>query len=109
MIQTLLVMTALSVGPKYPRATDPFVNDFAGVLSAKDVERIRTGAQATLKEHGVPIVVATITSLKDYDAADWTIERYSTNLYNEWGVGDAQTNRGVLLLVSVKDRKLRIA
>ena len=63
----------------------------------------------TLRDRGVPIVVATISSLADYDAADWSIERYAANLYSEWGIGDRATNRGVLLLVSVRDRKLRIA
>ena len=109
MIQFLILMTALGVGPKYPAATDEHVNDFAGVLAAKDVDRIRAVCQATLRDRGVPIVVATISSLAEYDAADWTIERYATNLYNEWGIGEKTTNRGVLLLVAVRDRKLRIA
>ena len=99
----------VGLGVKYPAAKDNFVNDYANVLTAKDAERIRTVAQATLRERGVPIVVATIGSLAEYDAADWSIERYATNLYNEWGIGDRTTNRGVLLLVSVRDRKLRIA
>jgi uncharacterized protein len=108
MIHAFILAIALA-GPRYPAATDKHVNDFASALSAKDVERIRSVAQATLRDRGVPIVVATITSLADYDAADWSIERYATNLYNEWGIGDASTNKGVLLLVAVRDRKLRIA
>src|SRR5262245_26179622 len=108
MIHSMLLLIAL-LGPRYPAATDKHVNDFAKVLSAKDAERIRSIAQATLRDRSVPIVVATITSLADYDAADWTIDRYATNLYNEWGVGDKTTNKGVLLLVAVRDRKLRIA
>src|SRR5262245_57658256 len=108
MIHSMLLLIAL-LGPRYPAATDKHVNDFAKVLSAKDAERIRSIAQATLRDRSVPIVVATITSLADYDAADWTIDRYATNLYNEWGIGDSTSNKGVLLLVAVRDRKLRVA
>jgi uncharacterized protein len=108
MIHALLLTIAL-VAARYPQATDPHVNDFASVISSKDAERIRGTAQATLRDHGVAIVVATITSLGDYDAADLTIERYAADLYNQWGIGDRSTNKGVLLLVSVRDRKLRIA
>jgi len=31
-----------------------------------------------------------------------------TYLFNSWGIGDRQRNDGVLLLVAVKDRKVRI-
>jgi uncharacterized protein len=108
MIHSLILTIAL-VGARYPAATDEHVNDFAAVLATADVQRIRSVAQATLRERKVPIVVATIGSLADYDAADWSIERYATNLYNEWGIGDRAANKGVLLLVAVRDRKLRIA
>src|SRR5262245_57585178 len=103
----LLVLLAL-YGAVYPKATDEHVNDFAKVLSQDEVERIKAVLSAVRRDHGVPIVVATIPSLAEEDAAGWSIERYATNLYNEWGIGDPRTNRGVLLLVSPKDRKLRI-
>jgi uncharacterized protein len=83
MIHSMLLLIALA-GPRYPAATDKHVNDFAKVLSAKDAERIRSIAQGT-------------------------IDRYATNLYNEWGIGDNTSKKGVLLLVAVRDRKLRIA
>jgi uncharacterized protein len=108
MTKTLILLTALA-GAVYPRSQDTHVNDFAAVISEGDAARIRTIGQNVLRERGVPIVVATIPSLAEQGAGDWSIERYATNLYNEWGIGDQARNRGVLLLVSVKDRKLRIA
>jgi uncharacterized membrane protein YgcG len=37
-----------------------------------------------------------------------TVETYATNLFNAWGIGRADTNRGVLVLVAPRDRQLRI-
>src|SRR6266540_1981505 len=106
-ILLLLVSLAGAVYPS-PKGDDP-VNDFAGVLEADDAVRARATAERVRRERGVPIVVATIESLATQDAGDWSIERYATNLYNEWGIGDRGSNRGVLILISVRDRKLRIA
>jgi uncharacterized protein len=39
---------------------------------------------------------------------DESIEEYANGLFREWGIGNKQKNNGVLLLVAVKDRKMRI-
>jgi uncharacterized protein len=108
MIEHILFAAAVA-GAVYPSPKEQVLNDFAGVVSTGDAQAIRAVADQVRAQHGVPIVVATINSLADQDAAGWSIERYGTNLYNEWGIGDKTSNRGVLLLVSVRDRKLRIA
>jgi hypothetical protein len=36
------------------------------------------------------------------------IESFATNLFNAWGIGDAERNDGVLLLVARDDRLVRI-
>src|SRR5262245_9633897 len=109
MAPTLLLLLPLA-GAVYPapKQDDP-VNDFAGVLEPADAARARASAERVRRERGVPLVVATIESLAAQRAGDWSIERYATNLYNEWGIGNRGSNRGVLILVSVRDRKLRIA
>src|SRR6185436_7759626 len=106
----ILLLLAPLIGAVYPtpKQDDP-VNDFAGVLEPADAARARAAAERARRERGVPIVIATIESLAAQRAGDWSIERYATNLYNEWGIGDRASNRGVLILVSVRDRKLRIA
>ena len=89
-----------------------FVLDEASLLSPEDEEAIRTTAQKLLLERDVPIVVVTIPSLAAYGAGDWSIDRYAGSLFNEWGIGTPDTppnaNKGVLLLVSDKDRRARI-
>src|SRR5262245_9695888 len=108
MAPVLFIITQL-LGAVYPAPKGEHLSDFAGVLQPGDAARIRSTAERVLRERGVPIVAVTIESLAAQGAAGWSIERYATNLYNEWGIGGRGSNRGVLLLVSVRDRKLRIA
>lgn len=105
----LFLLLAPLAGAVYPAPRDEQVNDFAGVLEPADAARARAAAERVLRERGVPIVVATIDSLAAQGAGNWSIERYATNLYNEWGIGARGSNRGVLILIAVRDRKLRIA
>ena len=49
------------------------------------------------------VVVATVPSLKGR-----TIESYATETFNRWGIGSADRNDGILLLVAPKERKVRI-
>jgi uncharacterized protein len=50
------------------------------------------------------IVVVTIRTLDGADVADFAKE-----LFNKWGIGHKGSNRGVLVLLAVNDRKYRIA
>src|ERR1043165_2936722 len=43
-----------------------------------------------------------------FGAGGWPIERYAMNLFDEWGLGSAEHNYGILLLVSKGDHKARI-
>jgi uncharacterized protein len=92
----------------YPKAKDPYVNDFANLLTAKDAIAIRTALAKLRDDAGVQAVVVTIRSLHGYGTDDQTIESFATNLFNIWGIGDRVRNDGVLILVAVKDRKVRI-
>lgn len=91
--------------PPRPGETE-FILDEANLIDPADRERIRSIAAATLKDTGIPIIVVTIPSLARYGASD--IESYATQLFNHWGIGTRQTNYGILMLVSLGDRKARI-
>ncbi|HAS73149.1 MAG TPA: hypothetical protein DCS67_03295 [Clostridiales bacterium UBA8960] len=52
---------------------------------------------------GAQIVVVTVESLNGQD-----IESYARGLFNQWGIGDAQKNNGLLLLIAYGDRQSRI-
>lgn len=92
----------------YPKPADLYVNDYAGLLTNEDAANIRT-IFTDLKRHtGIEAVAVTINSIRDYGTADETIESFATHLFNTWGIGDRRRDNGVLILVAVQDRKVRI-
>jgi uncharacterized protein len=105
----LLGATSPQEGVRYPAKPGPrdFILDEAKVLKADDATEIRILCDEALTKKKAPIVV-TIPSLAAYGAGGWPIERYALNLMSEWGVGWPEWNYGMLLLVSIGDRKARI-
>ena len=106
----LLALTSQAVHAQnqFPQRTDRYINDFAHLLSGTDAAGLQTICSDLNRNKGVELVVVTISSIGDYDTPDRTIESFATHLFNSWGIGDRQRNDGVLLLVAVKDRKVRI-
>ncbi|MBK9053095.1 MAG: TPM domain-containing protein [Chloroflexi bacterium] len=92
----------------YPVWEDLYVNDFADVIDASHESEIRTLLTEAYETQDVEITVLTVRSIFEYDTGDETIESFATNLFNEWGIGDAERNDGILLLVAIEDRELRI-
>jgi uncharacterized protein len=80
-----------------------FVNDFAGVLPAEQKQNLEAELEAFKKETTTEISVVTIQTLAGDD-----IESYANTLFREYGVGEKDKNNGVLFLVAVKDRQMRI-
>lgn len=104
----LLQAVAVLAQTTYPQANDQYVNDYADVIQSGDEAQIRSLLTEYEASSGVQISVMTVRSLADFDTGDRTIEQFATNLFNEWGLGDASRNDGILLLVAVADRELRI-
>lgn len=107
MIWGLVAAPALAQGG-YPQPYDSYVNDYAEALTDQDVGHLQTMLRQLEQEHGIEAIVVTITSIQDYPVNQITIEAFATNLFNTWGIGDSRTNKGVLILVAIADRKVRI-
>lgn len=80
-----------------------YVNDFAHVLSAEAVAKIQNIAEQIDQKAHAQIALVTVNSL---DGSD--IESYAVDLFKKWGIGDKSSNRGVLILYAIQDRKARI-
>ena len=102
-----LCLSAPAKAETFPAHSDLFVNDHAGVLdpAAEDGLRATLGALAT--ETGIEMTVLTIRSRDDYDPSA-SIEAFATGLFNDWGIGRADRNDGILVLVATADREMRI-
>lgn len=80
-----------------------FVNDFADVLSADSERKIMELGNALQQQTGAQAVAVTVPSLEGQ-----SVEDYAIDLANEWKIGQAEQDNGVLLLIAVEERKLRI-
>lgn len=92
-----------------PNPVSDLVNDFADLIPPSDEERIAQTLQAGRDATGVHVVVVTLESIGDFGGAGQRIEDYAKRLFNAWGIGDAERNDGILILVARSDREMRIA
>src|SRR6266513_3945590 len=79
-----------------------YVDDFAHVLDAQTTTELNDVCRQLDQKAQAKVAVVTINST-DSDS----IEDYAVELFKQWGLGTKQTNRGVLILLAVKDRKYR--
>jgi len=91
---------ATAVHPQRPAGP---VLDQANVIPASDEAALSDRLWRYYETSGNAIVVASVTSLDGE-----TIEDYANELFNEWGIGDADTDRGELLLLAPNDHQARI-
>ncbi|QQE65848.1 hypothetical protein GFS31_25400 [Leptolyngbya sp. BL0902] len=92
----------------YPARQDSQINDYANVIEPHDAAQIRFVLDHLRTAYGLEAVVVTVPSIGTYGTGDPTVEAFATRLFNTWGLGDAQRNDGVLVLLAVADRTVRI-
>lgn len=85
-----------------PKLKGP-VNDLAGILSDDKKTEIENFLFEIEKKSDVQIAVLTIPSLEGENC-----EEYSLRVAETWQLGSKEKDSGVLLLVAVNDKKMRI-
>jgi uncharacterized protein len=88
--------------PDFPKLTGR-VTDQANLISSEDKATLEQQLEAHEAATSNQIVVVTINSLQGLDIAD-----YALKLGRSWGIGTAEKDNGVLLLVAPNERKVRI-
>lgn len=102
-ITTLTVLVFSAHAYSNPGPATAFVNDFTNTLSAGQKEELNNKLTRFSSETSNEIAIAIISSL-DGD----TIEDYAVKLFEDWKIGQAKEDNGILLLVSLDDKKMRI-
>ena len=108
----LVVVMALSLAAcgkqtkeQYPTPTEKFfVNDFAEIMTAEDIETIYNKGIALQEKTTAQVVVVTVDSLDGKEIADYALE-----LGREWKIGAEGENNGIVILLSEGDREVYIA
>jgi len=88
--------------PKFPQLSGRVV-DAANILPPDVEARLNDELAGLETQNGRQLVVATLPDLQGYDIAD-----YGYQLGRAWGLGQKQLNNGVILLVALKERRVRI-
>ena len=84
--------------------TDDQIADLAGILSVDTVAQIRVGQTTASTDNAVPIYVVTIDRMSDHTAKSQSIQGFA----QDWYHAHALPESGILILVSVQDRRARI-
>jgi uncharacterized protein len=85
-----------------PKPTN-YVSDLAGVLSPQTVQGLNALCAQVDRQAHAQIAVVTVKSLDGEP-----IENFATDLEDKWKVGKKGTDRGIILLFAIQDRKRRI-
>ncbi|WP_395650062.1 TPM domain-containing protein [Brevundimonas sp.] len=88
--------------PTFPALSGRVVDE--GRLLSPEAETALSARLASLEtDTGAQLVVVTVAGLQGYE-----IEDYGYRLGRHWGIGAAETDKGVLLIVAPEERKVRI-
>jgi uncharacterized protein len=79
------------------------VNDFAGLIPNSEKRKMEILTREVLQKTGTSVVVVTMPTIGEADAAT-----YVNELYQTWGIGKKGEDKGVLILLALKERRVRI-
>lgn len=102
LLLALLLAACSPAAPTLPdKKPNTLVHDYTG--SVKRTELLNLHVKALNDQSGVQLVAAIV---KDLGGAD--IETFSADLFNKWGIGKKGEDRGVLLVVAMAEKKVRL-
>ena len=103
MALALATVTAPAVAQSLPVLTKP-VNDLASVIDAASAQELDRRITALQQQTTDAVVVATVKTFAPFGS----IEEYAVKLFERAGIGDRRKDNGVLILVAVEERRVRI-
>ena len=83
--------------------TQGYVSDFAGIIPSKTVAYLKVLAQELQNKTGAEMAVVTVHNL-----GGRSLETYAVDLFKQWGLGKKGKDNGVLILVAVAERQVRV-
>lgn len=102
LVAVLASLVPALAAPTFPALTGRVVDD-ADLLSPEDEQALTQELKELEDKSSDQLVVVTLPSLQGY-----TIEDFGYQLGRHWGIGTAELDNGVLLIVAPNERKVRI-
>ncbi|MFZ1798690.1 MAG: TPM domain-containing protein [Chitinophagaceae bacterium] len=99
----LVVFAATAQDILKPPNPPRLVNDAANILSPEQRQILEDKLVALDDSTSNQITIVAIPTLNGYDIAD-----YANKLFRNWGIGGKKNNNGILVLVAVEERRVRI-
>lgn len=82
---------------------DIYVQDFANVLSENEEIQLKNIGRSIDDQTSSQVAVLTVDSI-----GESSIEEYSVEAYRQYGLGTAEDDNGVLLVIALQEKKIRI-
>ncbi|MDP8219840.1 MAG: TPM domain-containing protein [Candidatus Stygibacter frigidus] len=98
----ILLASCLQAAVKIP-ALKMMVNDDANILTSRQESELEQLLRNTMSATSAEMALLTVT-----DLSGLTIEDYSMRVVEKWKLGKKDRDNGILLLVSINDRKVRL-
>jgi uncharacterized protein len=105
LLSALVLLLVTSAQPPPPALTDT-VNDFAHVIDAGSRAELDRRIRAMRAATGDVLVVATVPTYQPYGS----VEEYAVKMFENGGrgIGDKGKDNGLLIVVAVEDRRVKI-
>lgn len=85
------------------RKQSVLVYDYANVISSVYEQKLAAITRELLDKTRIPVVIVIMPDIEGYE-----YNEYANRLYEEWGIGEKGKDKGVLIFVTVRERKMRI-
>ncbi|SMH29162.1 YgcG family protein [Maritimibacter sp. HL-12] len=102
-----LVLPVFAFAQSWPVHETVYVNDYAKVIEQGAEQRLTTALKTLREDTGIEATVLTLHTRWGFENPG-SLEQFATGLFNHWGIGKAETNDGILVLVVTEDREMRV-
>ena len=99
----LISILSINVLAIVDQTEEYYVNDYANLINVDTEEYIINTNLNLYNQTGAQVVVVTVQNLEGK-----SIEEYATEVFRKFGIGDANKNNGVLMLLAFDEREFRI-
>jgi uncharacterized protein len=96
------VLSIVGIGDVQSPRPNGWVTDQANILPVSTEDQLNTIAEGLKQTKNIELAIVVVDDVRE------TPKQFATALFNKWGIGSAQTNTGVLVLLVMGKRRLEI-